>query len=175
VTFNHRLYEISFRWHATAGKCRGESSPRNIVGMWVDKKLVAHYEAWNLTPYVDSKRMDDEDDGTVPESYRNYNSEYTRQEDVFGRGFCQWIQREFQKELASSDPNAVWYALNPDPLDCYSISPPFVTHTVWIDGSVYAYLHPDYDLQRVAEWAGECLGLRIERRDFRPVAKPAKA
>jgi len=172
VLFNQRFYEITFRWRATDGDCRGDS-PRNIVGMWVEGKLTAHYAAWNLKPYESDHEETHDYDGYVPDSYdqdpRYDYGALTRRWDVFGQGFCKWIEREFQSELLQIEPAFIWRARNADSLDTCELPSLSVIHTVWIDGSVYAQIKYDWDLKEVAAWALRHLGMRIEEREFRPV------
>jgi hypothetical protein len=171
VLFNQRIYEITFQWRATDGECRGDS-PRNVVGMWVEGKLAAHYAARNLKPYESDREETHDYDGYVRDR-EEYDPRYdyearARRWDVFGQGFCKWIEREFQGELLRIEPDFVWRARDAegDTDDLPGLS---VIYTVWIDGSVYAKLKPDLDLKEVATWALKHLGMRIEERALRPV------
>jgi hypothetical protein len=152
---NFRVYEIAFRWRATSGEGRGDSPP-NVVGMWVDGKLVAHYFGWNLRPLEagpdeDLIQLTDFDLGNDPEIC-----------DIFAPGFAIWIRREFQDHLCSLKPASIWRASTPETLH---LDGPRLVHTVWVDGRTYAALYLDRwhtTIERVMDWALTNLELRIE-------------
>jgi hypothetical protein len=89
--------------------------------------------------------------------------------DVFARGFCQWIEGEFQPALLQMKPEAVWLARGESSLDLDALPSPCLIHTQWIDGSVYAKIRQDWDLQIVAAWALKHLDLIIEEQDYRAI------
>jgi hypothetical protein len=92
------VHQIVFRWRATAGKCRGNSYLMK-VGMWVDGKLAAHYHGWDLQ---DIDVLQDND-------HHLYGSEEKwPTADLFGGGFCRWIERAFQPNLLKVEPDLIW-------------------------------------------------------------------
>jgi uncharacterized protein YbaR (Trm112 family) len=174
---NLRPYVVSFRWRATGGKCRGDS-PRNVVGMWVNGKLVAHYEAWDLEPFWIEEASQDYQDWYSGADDDNDEAEY--RSDVFAPGFREWIEREFQDRLLQLKPSATWRTGGSWPLNTYSLNglqKPCVIHTQWIDDSIYAALFcdkDDMDLPRLSEFVARYLGLRIEQPSFKPLVKMSK-
>jgi hypothetical protein len=160
VFSNFELYEVLFRWRAVPGKARGDSFLMR-VGMWVDGRLTAHYYEWNLQPL-------DGDDRVDRMFYASENDWPTS--DLFGRGFCRWIERALQPRLLAIAHDQRWrpgqYAeLNAE-------IPHFRPGTVlieWHDGSRYVHVLPSQNLPLVAEWAQKNLDIRIEERAFRPV------
>jgi hypothetical protein len=154
-----RTHKILFRWRPVGGKCQG-NSPRNVVGMWVDRQFITHYHGWNIEPF----------DGEPPQyQWGDYEeAEDFSVQDVFGVGFCRWFERAFQPELLRITPAATWEAkgsgwptgINP----LYEeVETPAVVHTRWIDGAVYARLLCDNELPKVLAFASEHLGMNIVR------------
>lgn len=155
---NFEMHEILFRWHAVPGKCRGDSYLM-VVGMWVDGKLTAHYYGWNLQ-WLD-----------LNEEHQFYGSEDEwATEDLFGLGFCRWIERAFQPRLLRHKPDQTWAPGGYEELDTSVVRDrPGTVRIEWIDGSRYVHLLPSKNLPEVAEWAEKNLELRIEERAFRPL------
>jgi hypothetical protein len=167
-----RTYVVVFRWRATRG-----DSPRNVVGMWVDGKLVAHYEAWDLEPFWIEESSQDYQDWypDYDETQAGYCS------DVFALGFRKWIEREFQDRLVQVKPSAKWRSGGSWPLNTYSLNDlekPCVIHTQWIDDRIYATFFcgdkDDMDLPRLSNFVVKYLGLRIEKPSFGPLVKKRK-
>jgi hypothetical protein len=148
---------LTFRWRTCLSQqCRGDV-PAQRVGLWVKKRLCAHYYGWQL----------DGEDG-----------------DLFGPGAASWLAMTFQRELLKIKPGAIWYA-RPNPqgrktdygwqgLDTLHICNygqgleypgPCVIHTVWVNGTVYAQLWNFHTIQEVTEFAWERLGVSIRDRD----------
>jgi hypothetical protein len=154
------VHQILFRWRATAGKCRGDSYLMK-VGMWVDAKLTAHYHGWDLHD-IDVLQDDDH--------HLNGFEEKWPTADLFGGGFCRWIERAFQSRLLGVEPDLVWSP------GCYTeldtqIRRPATLRVDWPDGTRYVHVLPSLNLHEVAEWAEQYLELRIEERAFRPVRR----
>jgi hypothetical protein len=157
---NSEVHQILFRWRATPGKCRGDSYLMK-VGMWVDGKLTAHYHGWDLQ---DIDVLEDE-------NHRLYGSEEKWPTmDLFGGGFCRWIECAFQPRLLTVEPDLVWEPGSYKELDT-QIRRPGTLRVDWLDGSRYVHVLPSLNLPEVAEWAEQHLGLRIEERAFRPVRR----
>jgi hypothetical protein len=160
VLQDSEVYQILFRWRATPGKCRGDSYLMK-VGMWVDGKLTAHYHGWDLQ---DIDVLEDED-------HRLYGSEEKWPTmDLFGSGFCRWIERAFQPRLLRVEPDLVWEPGSYGELDT-QIRRPGTLCVDWLDGTRYVHVLPSLNLPEVAEWAEQHLALRIEERAFRPVRR----
>ena len=149
-------YKILFRWRPVGGQCRGDA-PRNVVGMWVDRRFVTHYCAWNLTPYG----------GESPWDEWSYYQEVNEvdEADVFGVGFCRWFEREFQRELLQTNPAAIWRAKGgqrPTNVGVLTeLEYPCVVHTHWIDDSVYARVLVSDELPKVLAFAEKHLRLKV--------------
>jgi hypothetical protein len=162
-----RPYKILFRWRATGGRCRGDS-PRNIVGMWVDRKFVTHYYGWNFKP-LKGERPYFPQDAEWDDGYEEVwpPREDSAKQDVFGVGFCRWFERAFQKELLQAKPATSWRTKGGDwPIDVETLqvfNTPCIAHTQWIDGSMYARVIADNELPKVIKFAGQHLGMGIER------------
>jgi hypothetical protein len=150
-------HEIVFRWRAQPGKCRGADSYLMKVGMWVDGKLTAHYFGWNLQHAdVDADRDWYCSEDEWPTS------------DLFGRGFCLWIEHAFQPLLLRLKPDWKWTAKGNTELEIETQRPGTLL-IKWLDGTSYVNVLPSQNLPEVAEWAERNLRLRIEERAFRPV------
>lgn len=163
VFSNFEVHEIVFRWRAVPGKCRGESFLMK-VGMWVDKKLTAHYHGWNLQYLF------------LNDGHRFFASEDEwATSDLFGLGFCRWIERAFQSNLLRLKPNQSWRVGQFEELDTRVGSRPAIVRLEWLDGSRYVHVLPSLNLPEVAEWADENLELRIEELAFRSVRRAAAA
>jgi hypothetical protein len=154
-----RVHEILFRWRATGGQCRGDS-PRNVVGIWIDERFAFRYHAWNLAPFVGNRQVPKfwyQDEVWPP-------PEDSVRQDVFGLGFCQWLERRFQPELLRCKPAALWKAQNIG-LQLASLSKletPCVVHAEWIDGSLCANVLVHHDSSKVLEFAKCRLGITIK-------------
>jgi hypothetical protein len=160
ILSNCEVHEILFRWRAAPGKCRGESYLTK-VGMWVDGTLTAHYWGWDL------HRLDYDDDTTFYASEDKWPIQ-----DLFGLGFCRWIERAFQQRLLRLTPNQTWGPRQYEELNTELIrSRPGTLQIDWIDGSGYVHILPSLSLLDVAEWAERNLELCIEERAFRPVRR----
>jgi hypothetical protein len=133
------------------------------VGMWVDGKLTAHYYGWNL--------QDIEVDADIARYFFSSEDDWPT-EDLFSRGFCQWIERTFQSRLLRLEPDQIWKPGGFKELDT-RVARPSTLRIDWLDGTRYVHLLPSLDLPEVAEWAAQNLGLCIEERAFRPVRRPA--
>lgn len=161
VFANFELHEILFRWRAIPGKARANSYLMKI-GMWVDGKLVAHYYGWNLQ-HFDEKSRDEM-------FYTSENDWPT--EDLFGLGFCRWIERAFQPQLLRLNPDHSWRPGQYGELQTeLSRFRPGTVRIKWLDGSSYVHILPSKNLPLVAEWAAKHLELSIEERSFRPVRR----
>jgi hypothetical protein len=159
---NDEMHRILFRWRAVPGKCRGESY-NMAVGMWVDGVLTAHYYGWNL------QSLSDDD-------YRMFYASEDKWDtsDLFGRGFCRWVERAFQQRLLRLEPDQSWRPGQADELNV-SLGRPGMLRIVWLDGTQYVHLLPSLDLPAVVEWAEQNLGMRIEESAFVPVKHPRSA
>ena len=159
-------FKVIFRWRATSGQCRGDS-PQNIVGMWVDGQLIAHYSAWILEPF--------------PADVQNDFVDCEPRADLFGYGFCRWFRLAFQQRLRRIQPSAIWDAgllKRPGDLDMNSLKSPTVVHTQWCDGSIHATLFydpEDIDVARIADFARNYLDLKVEERALEPSAHTVMA
>jgi hypothetical protein len=158
---NFRLYEIAFGWRATSGEGRGDSPP-NVVGMWVDGKLVAHYFGWNLRPsyWEGADRGEDPIEKSLDFFDLSNNDDIC---DIFAPGLAMWMEREFQDRLCNLNPAAVWRASSPRTFRFED--GPMLVHTVWIDGQTCAALLIDrlnITTKRMTDWALTNLELRIE-------------
>jgi len=165
-----RRWKILFRWRPVDGLCRGDS-PRNVVGMWVDRKFVARYHGWKIEPLKGQRPYFDEDLQWSDNggSYDWPPPEDSARQDVFGVGFCRWLEGQFQAELLRLKPVATWTARTRYdcwPLDVPSIrkiNTPCVIHTHWIDGTAYAQILYDEASPKVIHFAEEHLGMRINQ------------
>jgi hypothetical protein len=157
VFANFEVHDILFRWRAVPGKCRGTSFLTR-VGMWVDGKLTAHYYGWNL------QWLEDDDYRPFYVSEDNWPTS-----DLFGAGFCHWIERAFQGKLRCLKPDQSWRVGQFEELDSRIGKRPGLVLIEWLDGTRYVHLVPSLNLPEVAEWADKRLELRIEERAFRPV------
>lgn len=167
VTWPGGITQLLFRWRPTAGDWRGDS-PLNIVGVWQDGVLIAHYYGWNLVPLAGERPYFGSD---VEYSRDNYQiwppREDVRQEDVFGVGFCRFLQRACQQELLRAKPDMTWSAAAVgDAVDgtekLSHLTRPSIVHTRWVDGSVFAAVVPSSNLETVKSFAKK-LGVQIRK------------
>jgi len=162
------VFEILFRWRAAPGKCRGKSYLMK-VGIWVNGKLNAHYYGWNLQDFDDDV-FHENGDGFW------FSEDKWPTSDLFGRGFCRWVERAFQHRLVRVEPDRICGPGRLLDLDETVIHNRPCTHRIaWFDGSRYVHLLPALNLPEVAEWAEKHLELRIEERAFRPVRRADRA
>jgi hypothetical protein len=142
--------------------------------MWVNGKLVAHYEAWDLEPFWIEERSQDYEDWYSGADDDDDQAGYCS--DVFTPGFRKWIEAEFQERLVQVKPSAIWRTRGSWPLNTYCLNDlktPCVIHTHWIDGGIYATFlcKDDMDLPRLSNFVVKYLGLQIEQPSFRPLVK----
>jgi len=166
-----RPNKVLFRWRAVGGRCRGDS-PRSVVGMWVDRKFITRYHGWNIAPLEGQRPYFEKDlewyDGDNCFGPQWPPADDSGRQDVFGVGFCRWLEGAFQAKLLRLKPAATWTAKTKRdswPLDVPTlreIKTPGVVHTHWIDGSVYATLLCDTDLPKVCGFADQQLAVKIE-------------
>lgn len=125
--------------------------------MWVDGRLASRYYGWNLSPFDDQ-----------PDYQNVWEGEAERFQDVFGEGFCRWIERAFQSELIACGPDFVLDILSARRHwpDTSSLTKPALIHIKWFDGSVCADVLCSQDLPSVVEFAHRRLRLRIEQQAF---------
>lgn len=167
VTTANRNYRVFFRWRPVGGKCRGDS-PRNVVGLWVDRKFITHYYGWNIVPLEGERPYFKQDVQWIDGYEQDWPpNEDAAKQDLFGVGFCRWIERTFQPQLLRLKPAVKWTAKGTWPIDVNSLSvfvTPCVVHTHWIDGSAYARVLEDNEMPNVIEFADRALGLKITAR-----------
>jgi len=163
ISPDFEVFEITFRWKpARKGECRGKS-PRHVVGMWVEGKLVARYFGWNLAPFSE--------DDQAEWSPGVENVEPIRRQDVFAKGFCMWLEQKWQNELKNCSPDFVVDFSSPRRSwpDFASLPSPALIHVRWLDGTIHSDVIHALHLPDVAQFMKKHLRFRIARRSFVPM------